>query len=309
MINQFSALNESPCPSKRDASQLGAGGESPSKKFRPEIRLEPIDEEAQHVLYTQALQQYGRQRFVQSKRIFQGILDSDEIGRYNPKDHQIMPKVHYNSLKYLGFIHYQNEDYAESMDCLLSATKLDATDVVLLFKLSLAASRVKDYHIARAAAEQALVQSPSHWPSLDILINLTFRLGDHPSCLCYIAKALQRNPNYEKALKFKKKLTEEPIEYIVETLNLPPKPPPTVNQVYFGDLTFEELFKHLHETAENFSEKELTELVHVEYRAPVNNAISVSVQNVVADMVDIISKSSALELAEFIVDEIIDTVI
>ena len=94
MINQFSALNESSSSSKRDASNLGVGGgAAPAhKKLRAElapVRLEPIDEEAQHLLYTEALQQYGRMRFDMSKRLFQDILDSDAIRRYNPKDHPI----------------------------------------------------------------------------------------------------------------------------------------------------------------------------------------------------------------------------
>lgn len=306
MINQFSALNESSCSSssnKRDGLSTLA---SSSKRMR---LAAPIDEEAHHHIYTEALKHYGRQNYDQSKRMFKEILDSDEIGRYNPKDHHIMPKVHYNSLKYLGLIHYQSGDYADSMSCLLRATELDKSDVVLLFKLALAASRVRDYHIARAAAEQALVLSPNHWPSLDILINLTFKLGDHPSCLCYVAKALERNPGYPKALKFRRMLTEEPIEFIVEPLDLPPPPPPKVNQVFFEDFTFEDLFKHLNQTAEDYSSEQLTELVSVEYRAPVSTAISVSVQNVVADMVDIVSKSSALELAEFIVDQLLDEVV
>merc|ERR1711894_238343 len=48
-----------------------------------------------------------------------------------------------------------------------------------------------------------------HWPSLDLLITMTYKLGDFISCLKYIDVAFQENPDYEKGHKLRKKIYDE----------------------------------------------------------------------------------------------------
>ena len=62
-----------------------------------------------------------------------------------------------------------------------------------------------NYHLARAAFEHVLNQSPDHRPSLDCLMSITYKLGDMYSCLDYIAHMLELVPGHEKALRLKQK--------------------------------------------------------------------------------------------------------
>ena len=62
-----------------------------------------------------------------------------------------------------------------------------------------------NYHLARAAFEHVLSQSPDHRPSLDCLMSITYKLGDMFSCLDYIEHMLELAPGHEKALRLKGK--------------------------------------------------------------------------------------------------------
>ena len=42
-----------------------------------------------------------------------------------------------------------------------------------------------------------------HWPTLDLLITMTYKLGDFMACLSYINIPLRENPEFEKGHKLK----------------------------------------------------------------------------------------------------------
>ena len=48
-----------------------------------------------------------------------------------------------------------------------------------------------------------------HWPTLDLLISLTYKLGDFLTTLRYIDLALLDDPKYEKGLRVQQKIYEE----------------------------------------------------------------------------------------------------
>ena len=48
-----------------------------------------------------------------------------------------------------------------------------------------------------------------HWPTLDLLITMTYKLGDFFACLSYIDAALRDNPEFEKGHKLKKRIYDE----------------------------------------------------------------------------------------------------
>ena len=58
----------------------------------------------------------------------------------------------------------------------------------------------------RGALEEGLACSPTHWPCLENLIVVNFKLCDNYACLCYCAQALERDPGNKKAIEYKSKV-------------------------------------------------------------------------------------------------------
>jgi hypothetical protein len=48
-----------------------------------------------------------------------------------------------------------------------------------------------------------------HWPTIDLLISLTYKLGDFISALRYIELALLDDQKYEKGIRVRTKIYEE----------------------------------------------------------------------------------------------------
>ena len=56
---------------------------------------------------------------------------------------------------------------------------------------------------------EGLACSPHHWPCLENLITVTFKLCDNYGCLSYCAMALERDPNNKKAIEYKSRMYQE----------------------------------------------------------------------------------------------------
>jgi len=48
-----------------------------------------------------------------------------------------------------------------------------------------------------------------HWPTVDLLISLTYKIGDFISALKYIHLALSDDPAYDRALKVRQLIYDE----------------------------------------------------------------------------------------------------
>ena len=196
--------------------------------------------------------------------------------------------------------------------------------------------KLGNYHNVRGALEEGLACSPNHWPCLENLITVNFKLADNFACLCYCARALERDAGNKKAIEYKSRVYQEmpfmqeymgdtdfvPIPVERETYYyLPPKEPP--REKLFAEiesLSFEglaELLLKVYNGAEGTnimncldSQRVLTDY-HERLRQREEAKITVSVQNLVCEMMDIIECDESergeetLELCDTVLDEII----
>ena len=121
--------------------------------------------------------------------------------------------------------------------------------------------KLNNLYMCRSALEQGLLCSPKHWPSIDNLVTVTFKLGDFLACLGYCAMLLELDPSSEKVILYKSKVYNEmpflqeaykdqnfvPIHTEIETFYAERKPEPTREPLMFDlkELTVECLAKSL----------------------------------------------------------------
>jgi hypothetical protein len=333
----FSALNEeSSSSTSSTGSSVQAVDAAKTSEESAEFDLAELqeldpraEEEATHLTFNEALILYGREDFEAAERLFHDVLDSKFLAyckHYGAKGGgierdrvEIETKLRYNALKYLGFCRGQHHhDFGGALGFFGRAAEIDNTDVQMLFKYGIYA--LKDdrgfgpnYHLARAAFEYVLRQAPDHRPSLECLMSITFKLGDQFSCEDYVSQVLYLNPGHEKALRLKARCEAG------EAVHQP--------DVFMGqpDVPIHDDDRVVVVAVDVMSMKGLLDSVTRTYRATVHEdllnpckleeelmettaALEVSVQNVVNEIVDLVSERHEIvkAIAQSIIDEIID---
>lgn len=228
-----------------------------------------------------------------------------------PHEYQaILEKLRFNSSKYLGFSYRRFKKNDKALDQLLAAFKLDDSDVVLSYETGVCALSNGKWHLARAVWENALRKSASalHWPSLEGLIGLTFRTGDHFACEAYIDRALAKDPKYDKGLKIKAKLwgIPEPLPHMKDVLI---KDPVVIVRSLIVRPTFEALLESLFNEYSRLKDQGSLHLPYVLTCAK-RPEVKVSLQNESEDFVDYTLQPYGFSglLVETFVDEIIEGV-
>ena len=267
---------------------------------------------------------------------------------------QIQKTLRYNVHKNLGECHMAVGEYEEAEDQYFLATKIDHTDVTLWWQLGkatamwsnvmcdvlifTAGAAVKLGHLytVRGALEEGLACSPHHWPCLENLITVTFKLADNFACLCYCAKALERDSHNKKAIEYKSRVYQEmpfmqeymkdtdfvPIPVERETYDCPP-PKPEPRPRLFGEIEsltlsgLGELLLKLYNSSEGeailncVDSQKILDDFHERARLREEAKIHVSVQNLVEEMMDIVetSESEQREEATEICDRLLDELV
>ena len=199
-----------------------------------------------------------------------------------------------------------------------------------------AAVKLGHLYTVRGALEEGLSCSPHHWPCLENLITVTFKLADNFACLCYCAQALERDNNNEKAIEYKSRVYQEmpfmqeyvndqdfvPVKVERETYYyLPPADPP--RQKLFAEiesLSFEglaDLLLKVYDQTEGpniincLDSQKVLEDFHERARRREEAKITVSVQNLVSEMMDILEgdeterREEVWELCDTVLDEVV----
>ena len=194
------------------------------------------------------------------------------------------------------------------------------------------AVKLDNLYMCRSALEQGLKCSPNHWPSIDNLMTVTFKLGDSLACLGYCAAALTRDPSSQKAILYKSKVYNEmpflqdiyqdakfvPIPTKIETFNaeLKKEAPRAPIMFKLTELTFKCLSSSLYALSEQ-CDRDFTPLNLIDTKDTVSrmlerqrlveeSKLQVSVQNLVDEIIDIIEEE---EEVEAFIDDLLDGIL
>ena len=186
--------------------------------------------------------------------------------------------------------------------------------------------------MCRSALEQGLKCSPNHWPCIENLIAVTYKLGDYLACLGYCITALERDPTSEKAVLYKSKVYNEmpflqelysDTEFVpqpteVETFHKEMEKGPIRKPLSFeiSELTLECLASSLFLLSEQCDHEwtpsnpidtaNSVSRLHDKLRLEEDSKIQVSVQNLVDEIIDIIEEEEEIEsFVEDILDELL----
>ncbi|XP_043924776.1 calcineurin-binding protein cabin-1 isoform X3 [Protopterus annectens] len=166
-------------------------------------------------LYNKALDLQKRDRFEESARAYQELLDTFLLKEAVPSGDEKEGLKHpglmlkYSTYKNLAGLAAQRDNFETAMEFYLEAVMLDSTDVNLWFKIGCVALKLIRLPLARHAFEEGLRCNSDHWPCLDNLITVLYVLSDYTSCLYYICKSLEKDCMYSKGLVLKEKIFEE----------------------------------------------------------------------------------------------------
>eukprot|EP00090_Calanus_glacialis_P013101 TRINITY_DN21726_c0_g1_i3.p1 TRINITY_DN21726_c0_g1~~TRINITY_DN21726_c0_g1_i3.p1 ORF type:complete len:2006 (+),score=827.87 TRINITY_DN21726_c0_g1_i3:94-6111(+) len=315
------ALNESSSEAESDTEQN---------------QVETKEAQEAHLLdlYNSALQQLVKNNKAGAKTNLLEITNSS-LFQSGEGSEQIQKTLRYNVHKNLGECFMDESDFQKAEDHFFEASQIDRTDVTLWFQLASASVKLGNFCMVRGALEEGLNCSPNHWPCLENLITVSFKLCDNFGCLCYCAMALERDPTNQKAIEYKSKVYMEmpfmqeymkdedfvPIPVERETYYyLPPEEPPRpMLEAPLESLTLEGLGEFLlviyekHVGTEAIISLVDNAKVLEDYKTKTKEReeakIKVSVQNLVEEMMDIVEcgekGEEGVEICETIVDEIL----
>ncbi len=292
-----------------------------------------------HAAYNRALGLFGEGRFDQAAAAFTETLHSTFLSKRRFRTNKLRRRLRANSLKYLGFSLSRLDDHEAALGTLIEA--LEATtdekkdDVNLCFRLGVAALRTRQAHrlpLARAALERAMRASPGHWPSLDLLVSITYRLGDFQACLAYSDEALRRDPTCQKAKVLAHRIISEEPAFKCLCPNLVVGESEEVNQngmikvpkivsfkhdpeesivrknIILETHTWADLLSHLIKEKEDWNRTDTTPADEFTIILRCSDPLAVSVQNLVQQMVDLVS-DDAMPLSRRVVDLVVDDLV
>ena len=209
MFAGFSALNESSNPSSDFENDSKSQSEE-SLDFRDDDYL---------ALYNRALSSYGNEAYEKAESEFRHLLNSayfTHCGFYSgPKLRNVAVRLQFNTHRYLGLCLAKRNAFPEALEELRLALDIDNSDPTLFFKFAVTAVKAGDLSAARNALETSFQvnsnpdQLVRHWPSLDLIISITYKLDDCIACLRYIQWALLVDPKYEKGHRLRGEIFDE----------------------------------------------------------------------------------------------------
>ena len=209
MFAGFCALNESSNPETDSENERGSNSEE-SLDFRDDDYL---------ALYNHALASYGSEAFEKAEGEFRHLINSAYFTHCGvesgAKKRNVAVRLQFNTHRYLGLCLAKREAYPEALRELEHALDIDNSDPTLFFKFAVTAVRAGDLTAARYALETSFQvnkksdQLVRHWPSLDLIISITYKLDDCIACLRYIKWALLVDPKYEKGLRLRGQIYDE----------------------------------------------------------------------------------------------------
>ena len=209
MFAGFSALNESSNPETESDNDKGSNSQE-SLDFRDDDYL---------ALYNHALASYGGEAFEKAEGEFRHLINSayfNHCGFHSEsKKRNVAVRLQFNTHRYLGLCLAKRQAFREALIELERALEIDDSDPTLFFKFAVTAVKAGDLTAARYALETSFHVNKNkdqlirHWPSLDLIISITYKVDDCIACLRYIKWALLVDPKYEKGLRLRGQIYDE----------------------------------------------------------------------------------------------------
>ncbi|KAJ0068038.1 hypothetical protein NL108_015078 [Boleophthalmus pectinirostris] len=196
-------------------ASLSAADESQDPLKSSKSQTKEAQEAEAFALYHKALDLQKHDKFEESAKAYHELLKTPLLKEAMPAEDQRVALKHpglmlkYSTFKNLASMAASRDDLETAMDFYLEAVMLDSTDVNMWYKIGLVAVRLVRIPLARHAFEEGLHCNPDHWPCLDNLITILYTLCDYTCCLYFIAKALEKDHCYTKALVLKEKIFAE----------------------------------------------------------------------------------------------------
>ncbi|KAH3745483.1 calcineurin-binding protein cabin-1 [Pelomyxa schiedti] len=120
-----------------------------------------------------------------------------------------MLKLKYLGYKNLGAVLHRQGDNEGSINCFLNALQLDNTDVMVLLNLAQVAREDGNMTLGRWSLETALMLNPTYWPTLKMMTELLYVIGDYPCCMKALERALIIDPNWSEATVLRNEINIE----------------------------------------------------------------------------------------------------
>ncbi|KAK6191339.1 hypothetical protein SNE40_003056 [Patella caerulea] len=166
--------------------------------------------------YNRALVLQKQGNILDAELTFQQIIDHPFLQEASDLvENEVEGAIHpglpllYSVHKNLAGISAARNDEKTALHHYLEAVKVDESEVTVWYKIGKIALNVHNYSLAKFAFEQGLECNPNHWPCLDQVITITYAYLNFWNCLIYIARALEKDCFYMKAITIRDQIYKE----------------------------------------------------------------------------------------------------
>ena len=203
-------------------SSLGKKNAAPSSEpvqaTRESLEAELI------VKYEEAV---GERNLERAKSLFLDILGSPLF--LDADSSANLMKLEFFCEKNLGRIEEELGNLEASIKHFVTALEMDEEDVALSFRVGELALLIRKPRLARIALETGLTQDPQYWPSLSLLAELLFQIGDGIGCMDAVNACIHVQSQNERALWMRRELLKRlhrlsPFEELAHSSEDPPEP-------------------------------------------------------------------------------------
>lgn len=161
-----------------------------------------------------------------------------------------MFSVKYNTYRNLGFLCEELKEHENALNYLLSAVKMDDTDIFTLNRIGYLALQIKRPYLAQYAFQKCQELNPNHWLSMNGLLDALCESQSIGSAYGQALHCLNRNPAHRKA-----------IDVLVEVNEDFPEMIPMLEKMYKkGDFSLED---HRHSGREKYFTIKYTEPIEL----------------------------------------------
>lgn len=170
-----------------------------------------------------------------------------------------MFSVKYNTYRNLGFLCEELKEHENALNYLLSAVKMDDTDIFTLNRIGYLALQIKRPYLAQYAFQKCQELNPNHWLSMNGLLDALCESQSIGAAYGHALHCLNKNPAHQKA-----------IDVLVEVNEDFPEMIPMLEKIYKGNFLLDD---HQHSGREKSFEIRYVEPIELAETATVDTSL------------------------------------